>query len=281
MEKMNNTEKKQDFKKPELSVRELTNALYEATKTLNETNQRLLKEQKEKEEIFANISHDLRSPITVISNSIEYLLSFEELDPDVLKQSLLLMKTKSEYLKRLIEDVFLLSSLECNLKELHREELPIIQYLEEYYYGIEADPTYADRALSIQLPADYESIVSIDPKLFERVLDNLFSNALKFSFQGDSIRLRASINKDASYCIIQVSNTGIGISPNDLPYIFNRTYKADAARSPGADKGCGLGLAIAQSILKQQEGTIQCESQGKETAFTITLPLLAKHNTLI
>lgn len=99
MEKMNNTEKKQDFKKPELSVRELTNALYEATKTLNETNQRLLKEQKEKEEIFANISHDLRSPITVISNSIEYLLSFEELDPDVLKQSLLLMKTKSEYLK--------------------------------------------------------------------------------------------------------------------------------------------------------------------------------------
>lgn len=273
---MNPSEQKQAFTTPELTVKDLTKALYEVSTQLEEANHHLLKEQQEKDEIFANISHDLRSPITTINNSVEYLLSLEQIDSTTLTQTLLLMKKKGEYLHQLIEDVFLFCSVNSGVVSLDKEEIPMVMYLEDFYYGYEIDPRYKERALSAILPQDYEYYVSIDSKLFHRVLDNLFSNALKFSSNGDSIQLHA-IADNATKLKIQVIDTGMGIDPEHKELIFNRTYKEDSSRTPSNNVGCGLGLAIAKSIIEQLDGTIECDSMiGKGSTFTITLPVVKR-----
>lgn len=273
-----NLETKQAFVKPEIQVQELTHALYETSKKLERTNQELIQAQKEKDEIFSNISHDLRAPITVINNAVENLLSMDEINTDTLYQTLNIIKRRGEFIHHLVEDVFLLTSIHTNTNALHMESIPIKDFLEDYYYSMAADRSYQTRKLGIRLPTDYEYVVFIDVKLMQRVLDNLFSNALKFTSEGDTICLNAFEDK-ANTITIQVIDTGIGIPRSQIPYIFKRTYMVDSSRTPGENNGCGLGLAIGQSIIEKHKGQITCKStEGKGSIFSINLPLIGKNS---
>lgn len=264
--------KKSSFAKPELSTEDLTKALYHITKELDASNALLRKTQQQKDLLLANISHDLRSPVTAIRNSIDYLLSLEEPTKEEITDTLSLIRRRSVYLETLINDVFLLSSIEVNDALFHMEKVNLTYILEDFYFTTLEDNRYKDRTLSLKVAPDLEALVSVDTKMFVRVLDNLFTNALKYSYKDASITLGAFLEKQMVH--IYVEDTGIGIEPEHLEHIFEASYMVESARTPKESTGTGLGLSIAKAIICQFHGSIWCESTPQMgSTFHITLPL--------
>ena len=261
---------KKRYTPPEISREELQRQLFEANLSLQSANERLQEEQRQRTALFANLSHDLRAPITALSNAVEYLKTGQPAGEER-EEILNLMEKRVSFLKRLVEDMFLLAKMENGDTPLHLRRVDAGAFLEEYFYSCQADPYYADRVLQLELPEELDAALCIDPELMVRVLDNLFTNARKYSKAGDSITLSAC--KGEGYLEITVAEPVVGISPEALPHIFERSYRASSARTP-ADGSSGLGLSIVQKILERHGGTIRCQSTPqKGSQFTFTLPI--------
>lgn len=268
---------KKKFQKPDVIIEQLTAELVTTNTKLKETNEQLLAEKKLRNEMFANISHDLRSPITSIRNGVEYLfalknqkktLSFEEIAP-----ILTLLEKKVISIDALINDIFLLSSLENKAISFQLEKLKIAFFLEEYFYSCTVDSKYDERQLHLDVPLNFSAKAYIDTLQMRRVLDNLFTNALKYSTPKSSITLGVYLlNNDI---IIYLKDSGIGIPKEDLTKIFYRSYTVSKARTPNDSLiGNGLGLSIAKNIVEALNGTIWCESQeNKGSTFFLSLPI--------
>lgn len=268
---------KTEFVKPELSVEDLSVALYHTNKKLDKANKELLQSKKELTEIYVNISHDLRSPITAIRNSLEYLLLMDVPDVEEVQKMMKLMYGRVNYLEQMINDTFLLSAISSSSKVLHFESINIGIFLEDFYFGCEADIKYVDRRLSLEVPDCFPYMTLIDYRMIYRVLDNLFSNALKYSTKNASIILSAELIEENNI-LITVTDTGIGIAKEHLSMIFDRTYMVSRARTPGEFNGCGLGLSIAKAIVESHNGNIWCESKlGEGSSFKFTLPVIEAH----
>lgn len=254
--------------RPQISREELEQRLFEANLSLQAANDRLEEEERQRTALFANLSHDLRAPISALCNGVEYLKTGKaQAQGEVLD----LMEKRLNFLKRLVEDMFLLSKMESGDEVLHRQTLDAAAFLEAYFYSCEVDTAYEERRLSLELPENLDCLILIDPELMVRVLDNLFTNARNYSSPGASITLSAW--KGESVVEIAVTDTGVGIPAEVMPHIFERSYRASQSRTPG-DGGSGLGLAIVRSILERHGGEIRCESTpGKGSKFTCTLPL--------
>lgn len=125
---------KSHFEKPELSVEELSHALYEVNLKLQEANKKLTAQEKKRLEFYANISHDLRAPITALSNSIEYMLSNQQLSHEEMLDTLSIMQKRTKYMEHLINDIFLLSSLDSSDSKVHKEQVDMRFLLEDYFY---------------------------------------------------------------------------------------------------------------------------------------------------
>lgn len=259
---------KRNFDTPDLTVEGLSKALYKS-------NQMLQKTIHERDEFFANISHDLRSPVTAIHNSIEYLQSLDHISEQDIKSALPLLYERTLVLEKMINDIFFLTRLDSSESLLHMEVIPAAAFLEDFYFMCDANPLYHDRRLILDVPEDLSVSVLIDPAYLKRVLDNLYSNALKYTQQNDSITLSASITPD-HFVRISVSDTGRGISAANTDRIFERTYMESSARTPSEHSGAGLGLAICKSIIEKHGGKIWCESDAEHhpgSIFTFTLPV--------
>lgn len=266
------SQKKLTFQTPDVTVEELTNALYRSNLALDRTNKELLRLQKEQSDLFTNLTHDLRSPISAIRVAIEYMLSDSSLTLTEIRDSLGMLLTRTEFLEQLIHDILLLSTVESMGHPLHLECIDIGIFLEELFYNYREDSNYANRKLILEVPSNFPYQVMIDTKLLHRVFDNLFSNALKFSTSGASITLIASISE--SYVIITVKDTGIGISKEHLPHIFDRSFMVSDSRTPTATTGYGLGLSIVKAIVSRLGGTISCNSTlHVGSSFSLTLPV--------
>lgn len=271
------TVSKNQFEKPELSVEELSHALFETTLKLQTTNEQLTKQEQQNKEFYANISHDLRAPVTAINNSIEYLLSNDSISQAELINTLKMMQKRTNYLSKLINDVFLLASLESNAagtvcSKVHKEPVDISFFLEDYFYLCEADCRFEQVNLTLDIPDNFQLTMDIDPNLMHRALDNLFTNALKYSSSAPAITLGAYLEQNA--LCIYVKDNGIGIAKKHLEKIFERSYMVQKARTPDQQNSSGFGLAIVKAIIEQHGGTIRCESELKKgSRFIITLPI--------
>ena len=248
------SDKKNNFQKPELSVEELSHALYYANLKLNAANQKLRQQEKQRLEFYANISHDLRAPITALSSSIEYMLACPELPSQEINENLGLMQKRIVYLEHLINDIFLLSSLDSSDSKVHKEEVDMRFLLEDYFYMCEEDSHYSNAELHLNIVKDLDVTLSVDPILIQRVLDNLFTNALKYSKGVPYIELGAYI--EGSELVIYVADHGIGISRRNIEKIFERSYTVQKSRTPGSDTGSGFGLSIVKSIMEHHNGTV-------------------------
>lgn len=261
------------FIAPELTVEELTQALYDTSLKLQQTNQELLQSQKEQQEIFNNVSHDLRSPVTAIRNSVEYLLSTERLDEIETTNILQIVLRRIDFLEQLINDVFLLTSIDSTQKTFSFESINIGMLLEDFFFTCCEDKKYSTCKLDLNVPAHFPYQVLADGKMLVRVLDNLFTNSLKYSDSDLAITLSACIVDDTIK--ISVIDTGIGIAKDHIDKIFDRTYMVAKSRTPSTNTGCGLGLSIAKSIIERHNGHIWCESTiGVGSVFSFSLPIL-------
>ena len=214
---------KKYFIPPGLSTEDLSAKLLKAYAELQITNEKLVHEEQMRTEMFANISHDLRSPITAIRNNIEYLSSTDSITSEELHTTLQLLNTKILNLETLINDIFLLTTVENTNISFHLEELELGMYLEEFFFFCETDKKYSKRHLILDVPEHFPYIVSVDTDRFHRVLDNLFTNALKYSAEGATITLGAKLSSNKKSVIISVTDTGIGIPTDSISKIFERS----------------------------------------------------------
>jgi signal transduction histidine kinase len=216
----------------------------------------------------ANIAHDLRSPLSVILGYTE-ALSDGKLEPG--PEILSVMHTEAQHLNHLIDDLKTLSLADAG-------ELPLIP--QKIAPGVllqraaDAHSILADRkgiTLAANIPPGLPEI-QVDVERMIQVLGNLLNNALRYTPSGGEITLSAQAVEKAIH--LKIADSGVGISAEDLPYVFERSYRGDKARQQVEGGESGLGLAIAKSLVEAQGGQISVESQpGKGTTFTIEFPV--------
>ena len=224
-------------------------------------------------DFVANASHELRTPLTIIRGYLETLIDEPDTadDPTQRTRALSLMKTHTERIVRLVEDMLTISRLERGDRALLRMEDFALQELVAKV-AERLEPVSAAQGAAITLlfpPAPLQ--LHGDPFYWSQVFYNLMENALKNNAQKSDLALclRAEQRADGSVSI-SVEDNGCGITPDKLPYIFNRFYRADET---GRVKGTGLGLSIVRHAVEAHGGHITAESErNTRTRFTIELP---------
>jgi signal transduction histidine kinase len=216
----------------------------------------------------ATVSHELRTPLTSISGFIEMLLDEEHGLGDSARTYLEVIRRSAERLHQLVEDLLLVAQIEAKRIDLREDSVDVAAVAE---HSIEAiRPWASEKRLHLEIDAGEVPKILGDERRIGQVLDNLLSNAVKFSRDGGSVRVE--ITSDNSRVRIVVSDTGIGIPPDEQGHVFSRFYRARAA-SDLAVPGTGLGLAITRALVDQHGGTIDLESRvGEGTRVTVTLP---------
>ena len=280
--------------KLERIVKERTKEIQERTGEIKEKNQQLeeqtvkLKEQSEKlkemdqikSRFFANISHEFRTPLTLIMGPLEEMLSKVREKKD--KKTLNLMLRNSQRLLGLINQLLELSKFESGKVKLQAAYLNIIPFLKGITAAFEA---VADKnELDLTFRSEEENIeLYFDAEKLEEVIFNLISNAVKFTPGGGRISVTAArgpgnkINFSSGGLEISVSDTGPGIPREQLAHIFDRFYQADSTHECHR-KGSGIGLAIAKELVELHHGSIDVHSSvGKGTEFIARLPMGKEH----
>ena len=224
-------------------------------------------------EMVANISHDLRTPLTALQGYLETLsIKHDVLDEAERRHYLDLAVKHGRRLGQLTAELFELAMLDSRGAELHFEPFSLAELVQDVGQKFKLKAEKKRLRLEVVIP-EYAPFVSGDIGLIERVLENLIENAIKYTPAAGSIRL--SLVAGPERIAARVSDTGIGIPEDALPHVFERFYRVEKSRGDGQD-GTGLGLAIAHRILQLHGSPIAVESvPGAGTSFTFELPVAA------
>jgi len=221
-------------------------------------------------DFVANVSHELKTPLSSIKGYAETLLDGALEDQEHARGFVETIHRQADHLAKLINDLLDLARIEAGKMELR----PVPLYLQEIIPQIieTLRPLWESKGLSV----GFEAPPSLPPALADQgavrqILSNLLDNAIRFTSQGGQIAVRTSIQAD--HLLVAVKDSGIGISSSDLPRIFERFYRADTAR-PRSPESTGLGLAIVKHLVLAQEGQVWAESElGRGSSFYVSLPL--------
>lgn len=220
-----------------------------------------------KDEFVSTVSHELRTPLTSIRLYLSLLLQgkFGQLN-DKQQETLATVNRESNRLTRLISDILDLSKFERNKEQLSIKNVNLFKLVQSGVYPHLLEEK--NITLVNTIPSDLT--ITVDSDKFKQVIINLLTNAAKFTGESGTITIKAQ--KKGTKTILLVSDTGCGIKPEALPYIFDKFYQADGHMSRKAG-GLGLGLAIVKQIVDLHKGTITVKSRvNRGTTFTITLP---------
>lgn len=221
-------------------------------------------------EFVANVSHELRTPLAIFQGYLETLLDNPTLPREELVGILEILKKHSTRLNALVEDLLIIARLESRKERLNIEMIEPRGLIED----IVADWKGRADKKNIKLTATCDVNApefEADAFRVEQIMNNLVENALKYTESGGAVSVRGSASPFGIE--IRVDDSGIGITPQDLPHIFERFYRADKARSR-EQGGTGLGLSIVKHIVQLHGGSVHAESTyGKGTSIILRLPL--------
>lgn len=235
------------------------------TQTFNQMSADLDQVDQQRKRMTADITHDLSTPLQIISGYIEML---EEGEVTLTPQRIEIIKTELEHLHRLVGDLSTLTQVEAGALEFQPEALQPTALLEQVYDTFQPIAARQGVDLRLEAPAEVPAIF-VDEGRMLRVLKNLLENALRHTPQNGSIQLGVKADQQVR---LWVKDSGEGIDAEDLPYVFDRFYRADRARTANTGK-MGLGLAICKALVKAQGGSITAESAGKGQGTTMTICL--------
>jgi len=249
---------------------------------IEEQADRLQELDRMKSRFFANISHEFRTPLTLILGPLEDRIAAASTERD--KKEYGLMHRNASRVLRLINQLLDLSRLEASKMKLSARPGDFVAFLKGIVMGFaslaeqkniklvldDKSPRHLQGGGKVPVVADY-----FDPDKIEKIFTNLLSNACKFTPEGGEIRVE--VQEVPETYSITIRDTGIGIAPDRLPYIFDRFYQADPT-STRAQQGTGIGLALIRELVALHHGSIAVQSkQGQGTAFTVRLPLGRAH----
>jgi signal transduction histidine kinase len=220
-------------------------------------------------QLIASISHDLKTPISSIKASVDALEDGLAKDPENFNRYVSVIKKKTDSLTKLIEDLFQHSQMQLQKLKINLEE----QYSQQAFKSILEPLRMQFKGTNIEFRVKEplpDVLVSIDASRIEQVVVNMVQNARKHMSEGGTIEFEASQGED--YIKVSISDTGLGISPEDIPHIFDPFYRGEKARTSGME-GAGLGLSICKYIVEEHGGEISVKSTcGKGTVFSFTIP---------
>ena len=224
-------------------------------------------------ELVANVSHDLRTPLSSLQGYLETLsLKNDSLTAEEKQHYINISYKQSERLGRLISELFDLAMLENQNAPIQHEPFSLAELAQDVSQKFQLEARQKNIKFTTQLASD-SPFVSADIGLIERVLENLIENAIKYTPAGGDISL--IIRNENNKLTTEISDNGPGISETDLPHIFERFYRVDKSRQPETE-GTGLGLAITKRILQLHDSMIQVKSElDKGTQFSFSLPINA------
>ena len=252
-------------------LEQVNRQLAESNRELNEANEKLRELSDMKEEFLALTTHDLRSPLTVISGVINFFTSgrLGDMTPEQ-KNMVAMMERNTQSLIELVNDLLDASKLESGTLRLEVapvELAPLVAELRETMLPMAKEKEIAlEEHVAADLPA-----VSADRAKLRRVLVNLLSNAVKFTPKGGRIDVNAERDGDRAVRV-SVTDTGVGIPPEDLARLFDKFEQA-RSRATRSEKGTGLGLYITRQLVQLHGGQINVESEvGRGSTFSFTIP---------
>ncbi len=218
-------------------------------------------------QLISNISHDIRTPLTSIMGYIE-VLKTQKKSSDKQCEYLDIIYAKACSMHDMIEEFFELAKLESEDRQIELSHVVLNNIIQEAAVSFYKDFTEKSITPHIEIPKA-PVIAWGNLAAIERILGNLLTNALKYGADGGFISI--TLREDGEKAQIDVTDHGKGIPEQDLPYIFERLYKADAARN-ASTRGAGLGLAISRQLVQKQNGDIIAESiPGTKTVFSFYL----------
>lgn len=215
----------------------------------------------------SDIAHEIRTPINNLKGTTELALTKEK-SAEEYRNIMEAHLAEYEFLTKLIENLFFLARTDNGLIAANKQEIKVqeeIQQILEYFQGM------ADEKL-IKIHCEGNALLYADPILFKRMINNLLSNALRYTASGGKINIEIK-NEGDNLIKISLHDSGVGIAKEHIAKIFDRFYRVDPSRTSQSG-GLGLGLAIVKSILNLHGGTIAIESQlGKGTSFHLLFPI--------
>lgn len=223
-------------------------------------------------EFVANVSHELRTPLTTLRSYLE-ALSDGSVEDDATRQRFLQVAyQETERMIRLVEDLLKLSRLDSSEAKTALKPLPLARLIEQVMERFQLPAQ--EKGIRLELHLERKPVVWGNRDQLQQVMDNLLSNALKYTSSGGQIGIR--LTQRGQEALVSVQDTGIGIPEEHLPRVFDRFYRVDKARSR-QDGGSGLGLSIARKVVEAHGGNIWLKSQvGKGTTVYFTVPLAEK-----
>ena len=228
--------------------------------------------ERERREFVSNVSHELRTPLTTMRSYLEALSDGAWEDKNIAPQFLEVTQKETERMIRLVNDLLQLSRMDHKEQKLYKERVNIITFFHHIIDRFEMNKSDTIK-LERYFPKE-NMFILLDKDKITQVMDNIISNAIKYSPEGG--RIAVKVKREKRMLLISISDQGIGISREKVDKIFDRFYRADKARSRNLG-GTGLGLAIAKEIIEAHHGQIWAESiEGKGTTVTFTLPLMKK-----
>jgi signal transduction histidine kinase/DNA-binding response OmpR family regulator/ligand-binding sensor domain-containing protein len=240
-----------------------------------------------KSRLYTNLTHEFRTPLTVILGMTEQVKSSLNGHAEKLQPNLELIERNGLSLLRLVNQLLDLSKLEDGSLKLRLQHGNVVSFLR---YLCESLKSYAEnKCLSLRFSSKMETLdLDFDPEQLQQVMTNLLSNAIKFTPDGGNIEVKTELKEESakerrgasseeifhpSAIVITVSDTGIGIAESELPHIFDRFYQADGSNTRESE-GTGIGLAHTLELVKLMGGHIRVESErGKGSVFTVSLPV--------
>lgn len=232
-----------------------------------------------RKDFVANVSHELRTPISMVQGYSEALLDDIVESPEERKDLVQVIHDESLRLGRLVHDLLDLARMESGHLTMNLREVDVDSLIKRMYRKFTVVSKERKIRLEYELQDEGIRLHSADEDRLEQVLTNLLDNAFRHTQEGARIFLKAGYveHKSGQAVQLEVSDQGQGIPPEDVPYVFERFYKADKARTRGSSGGTGLGLAIVKNIIDAHQGTVQVISKiGQGTTFSIILPCRLK-----
>ena len=255
-------------------IEERTEELRRSYVTLEEAKTELERIEQARTRLVSNISHDLRTPITLLRGYLEALRDDVISEPEQRDKTIRSMLSKVDGLNSLIQDLFDLSLLEARRLELTLENIPLSYWQERIteQYGLEMQSKGILFSCEI-IGEAADTLVAVDVRQMDRVFANLLYNAIRYTPEGGEIALTLRTLPESGRVEILVADSGPGIEPADVPRVFDRYYRKNHSRSSGSGGG-GLGLAIPKEIVDLHGGRIDVRnSEGGGCVFRIELPV--------